>query len=100
MKTQTAFSLLAELHLRYSRELMGEHEIAIPSFRGEKNAQADQILEHLEYHLGRVAELMQLHQKSITEAFLRETQELVDAIWENALRKILTKNAGRGSQRH
>lgn len=96
-RTHTAFSLLAELHLRYTRELIGDHKIAVLSVRGEVNVKADQIWEHVEYHLGRVIELMELHQKSIDNALHREVKELVDAIWDIGIHN-LTKNARRGSQ--
>ena len=96
-RTQTAFSLFAERHLRYARELMGEHEIAVLSSLGEENKQADQIWEHVEYHLGRVTELMALHQKTLDKVIWEEVREMLDAIWGGGYR-ILTRDAGRDSQ--
>jgi hypothetical protein len=96
-RTQTAFSLFAERHLCAARELMQEHEIAVLSARGEENVDADKIWASVEYHLGRVTELMALHRKSIDKLFWEEFREMLDAIWTGGYR-ILTTNEKRVSQ--
>ena len=46
------------------------------------------------------AELDNEHQKAVERAWLHEVKKEVDAVWEAARRKNLTKYAGRGSQRN
>ena len=53
-----------------------------------------------EQHRRRAAELDLEHQMAVERAWLREVKKEVDAIWEAARRKNLTKYAGRGSQRN
>ena len=96
-RTRTIYSGLAERHLCAARELMQEHEIAVLSARGEENVDADKIWASVEYHLGRVSELMALHQKTLDKEIWEEVREMLDAIWGGGYR-ILTRDAGRDSQ--
>lgn len=95
-RTRTIYSGLAERHLCAARELMHEHGIAVLSVRGEE-MEADKIWASVEYHLGRVTELMALHRKTHDKLFWEEFRELLDAVWGGGYR-ILTRDAGRDSQ--
>ena len=87
-RTRTIYSGLAERHLCAARELMEEHEIAVLSVRGAENVEADKIWASVEYHLGRVTELMELHRKTHDKLFWEEFRELLDAIWTGGYRNL------------